>query len=132
VSLFDGAHGEFNIYSGKASDVARQLAFAGLGFIWLFKPDGADIKAVPHQLHAAAVVLIAGLALDAIHYLAGSLIWGGYALHYRAKAEDAMGEAPMWPFWTLNCLFLAKTLAVAVGYVILLLYVKAVLYPASA
>jgi len=30
---------DFYTYSGKASDISRQLAFAGIAIIWIFKKE---------------------------------------------------------------------------------------------
>ena len=45
-----GYRADFYTYSGKASDLSRQLAFAGIALIWLFKKDDAGRLSIPPDL----------------------------------------------------------------------------------
>ena len=55
----------FYEFSGKVSDITRQLAFAAIAVIWLFKKDtpGGHLTIAP-DLAFAGVLVIAALAAD--------------------------------------------------------------------
>ncbi len=40
-------------FSGKLSDVSRQLSFAGIALIWLFKLDSTPVPKVPDERNNA-------------------------------------------------------------------------------
>src|SRR5215208_1329761 len=68
----------YQYYSGKTSDIVRQLAFAGLAVIWVFKTDAGGRQIINPQLLLAGIFLILGLTLDFLHYVVGTLVWGAY------------------------------------------------------
>jgi hypothetical protein len=62
-------------FSKRASEVNRQLAFAGIAVIWLFKcPDGFP-SIFDEKLVLPLIGLIISLGLDLLHYVAGTLMW---------------------------------------------------------
>ncbi len=64
----------YTTYSSKASDVARQLAFAGIGIVWVFRSpiDGS----IPPDLLLPLSLYSVTLGLDLLQYLSASLMWG--------------------------------------------------------
>ena len=120
----------FYEYSGKASDFTRQLAFAGIAVIWLFKKDTTSSLSIPHELLLPGLLIVSGLALDMLQYCVASLIW---RLYYRSKerqgvAEDQeLGLHSEWlerPIWALFC---AKILLVLAAYALIARYFVTVL-----
>ena len=84
-------------YSGKASDIARQLGFAGLAIIWIFRIEGgASSSLVPKKLTVPAALIVSALACDLLQYVAGAAIW---AIYHRRKSMGVMGS---WSFWRLG------------------------------
>lgn len=79
--------------SGKASDITRQLGFAGLGAIWIFKYGSAGSERVPNELVPAAVAIVLALLLDFLQYAVGSLVWGAFARYtdVRRQRTDDVG-----------------------------------------
>ncbi len=62
-------------FSGKASEITRQIVFAAIAIIWIFRnPSPGQI--IPKELLLPLYLLFATLALDLIHYIIGSVIWG--------------------------------------------------------
>ncbi len=74
-------------YSTRASDVARQLCFAGFGIIWIFKAGEESSLSFPHELLTPALCFAIGLAADLLQYVAASVIWG--VKHWRLERECA-------------------------------------------
>jgi hypothetical protein len=75
---------DYEYFSGKASDINRSLALAGLAAIWLLlkdtdilnKTDALVSTRLPKQLFLPFMCLLITLTLDLLHYIAGSAIWG--------------------------------------------------------
>jgi len=116
--------------SGKASDVARQLAFAGIALIWIFHEAGGNPIAIPHPLVWPAALLISGLACDLLQYVSGALIWGAFH-RYQEKRLGVDSKktlsAPAWFNWPGILFFWGKLALVLAGYFLLLKYVLAIL-----
>ena len=68
------ARGHYEYHSGKVSEVCRQLGYAGIAVVWIFKVDG--VNAVPQPLVLPTVMLVAALALDLLQYVYAAIAWG--------------------------------------------------------
>jgi hypothetical protein len=108
-------------HSGSASTVARQLGFAGIALVWIFRsPENASVV-LPAALQAPAVLLIIGLGFDLMQYAASALIWGGFARHHERRHPNAKeAKAPAWLNWPGLVCFWTKIAAVISAYVLLL------------
>lgn len=78
-------------FSGKASDVARQLGFAGFALIWIFTYEVNGIRNIPDTMVAAGLFLGLSLFCDLAQYVAATWVWGRkqYELHDALKAEKS-------------------------------------------
>lgn len=112
----------YYFHTGKLSDIVRQLAFAGIALVWVFKTDVQGRPTVPPLLIKAALFLVAGLTLDLLHYVAGSVIWGIYhrKKEREGKKEDDDVSAPGEINWPLIFFFWSKTVVMVVAYVYIL------------
>ncbi|HEV2321853.1 MAG TPA: hypothetical protein VGT42_05760 [Gammaproteobacteria bacterium] len=116
--------------SGKASDVARQLAFAGIAVIWVFHQGQGGAVAVPASLIGPAVLFIGGLACDLLQYVSGTLIWGAF---HRVQ-EQRLGAdskkpltAPAYFNWPSLFFFWSKLALILAGYLLLLHYLLSII-----
>jgi hypothetical protein len=115
---------DFYTYSGKASDLSRQLAFAGIALIWLFKKESGGQLTIPNELVLPSIFIVVALALDLIHYCLASVIW---RIFYRSKEKEGVDEDTMLqhstaletPIWTVFC---AKIAFVLLAYAQLLAF----------
>jgi hypothetical protein len=109
-------------YSRKTSDIARQLGLAGIALVWIFKTDVAGRQVIPPELIPATRFIVIGLALDLLHYVVGTLIWGVYnSLKERSgTGEDAEFSAPRPINWPTIILFWAKIIIMIYAYVLLI------------
>lgn len=110
--------------SGKLSDISRQLDFAGIALIWLFKVEMGGKHAIPSALLLPAALLVAALSVDLLQYIYSCAAWGVYnrILEIRSIPFDKEFKAPPpinWP--TLVC-FWSKVLLTVAAYVGLLLF----------
>ena len=110
-------------YSGNASTVARQLAFAGIAVVWLFntKVAGQPI-ALPHPLLQVAFLLVVTLAFDLLQYVSASLIWGAFARRHEKQIEphrrndDPDVDAPAYLNWPAIACFWLKLASLLIAY----------------
>jgi len=67
---------QYEYFSGKASDVTRQIAFATIAIIWIFRNPNPGGQIIPKELLLPLYLLLITLVLDLLHYIVGSVIWG--------------------------------------------------------
>lgn len=116
------ARENYSYFSGKASDVARQLAFAGFAAIWLFHVTvEGNGPALPQVFLEPLRLLVAALAFDLAQYMWATAVWGIFQFRTAAKVKEALDaeveDAPNWFNWGTLAFFWAKLVAVAAGYV---------------
>jgi hypothetical protein len=108
--------------SGKASDVSRNLAFAGIAVIWLFKVGDAAPR-LPVNLMLPLVLFCVGLAFDLLQYVAGVAVWGLFQWHHDQCLSDVSADpeldAPSWFNWPALTFFVVKLTTIASAYVVL-------------
>lgn len=107
-----------DLFTGKASDVVRQLAFAGIAVIWLVRADKSPHPIPPYLVPVLALFSIA-LACDLLQYTIASLIW---SVFYRKKlsenlAENTDFEEPAWLPLPGYVLFTLKVITAVVAWV---------------
>jgi len=105
--------------TGRASDVARQLSFAGIAAVWVMR-DGAG--RLVDGLMVPLVMFILALALDFVQYF-----WASVAWPYWARAKEKAGHrtglvAPRWFNWPTNVCFYGKMGVLLAGCIALLRY----------
>lgn len=107
-------------FSARTSDRVRQLAFAGLGVVWIFK--SASGFGFPRLLLWAGVLLVAALSFDFLQQLYGAIAWGTLnRMKERAKVgPDSDFLAPKQINWPTNVFFAAKVLTLCTAYALIL------------
>jgi hypothetical protein len=79
---------DYYFFSGKTSDVARQLGLAGIVIIWIFKTGDNAKPQLPKELLPPLALFVLGLALDLLHYITSTVIWG----HFQRKEEKNLSD----------------------------------------
>lgn len=119
---------DYYALSGKASDVARQLAFAGIAVVWVFKQQEVAKVTLPEVLVLPALLFVVALALDLLQYVFATLIWGQLVQHYADKVgEDEVIETSKVRNWPALCCFWLKISFVFAGYGFLVSYFLSIL-----
>ena len=118
MTLSDARDGYY-VHSGKASDIARQLAFAGIAIIWIFKKDVNGMPTIGSSFIPATKWFIVTLGADLLQYVCAATAWGLFARwKERQPGVDAETEfdAPSWLNWPGNAFFVTKIVCVTVAY----------------
>ncbi len=114
----------YAFYTGKASDIVRQLAFAAIALIWIFR--GNTGTHLPRDLLVVAILIVVALVCDLVQYIVGSVLWGNFERSKEAEllAAGGLDERAEFDYpaginlWTAR-LFHAKWVLLAAAYVVL-------------
>jgi len=115
-------------YSTNVSELCRNLSYAGIGIVWIFKQSNSDDKltvlfmnSIPENLRWALILFIAVLVVDLFQYVLQTGIWYPYykkykKLHLGEDEENVILQEPEnynivpWAIW------IVKLLLVIVAY----------------
>ncbi|MFS8372669.1 hypothetical protein JH314_21395 [Xanthomonas campestris] len=116
-------------FTTKASEIARQLSFAGIALIWVFKPKDAVPTAIPKELLLPAIFFATALAFNLLHAAYGSFAWGMFTRHHEKKLvrDDDPVSASRYLNWPSIVLFWAVVALVVAAYALTLLYIRSLL-----
>ena len=113
-------------FSGKLSDVVRQLDLAGVALIWLFalKADNGDIT-IPCALRWPLGLFVVSLASDIMQYLCATIAWGCFHRHKEKQgvADNVDIYAPKQLNWLPLFFFWLKTLLNLAGYAFIIMFI---------
>ncbi|MBN1786982.1 MAG: hypothetical protein JW806_01155 [Sedimentisphaerales bacterium] len=110
-------------FSGKLSDNARKLAFAGIAIVWIFKQEKNGIFTLPNLLKLAMLMFVITLSFDLLQYICQTMIWGFFHRYYEKKfGEDYELTAPRYLNWPAILFFWAKVIVLVAGYVFILTF----------
>ena len=122
-------------FSGKASDVARQLAFAGIALVWIFRIEDGAAPSIPQQLLLPTALLALTLAFDLLQYITATSIWGIFQWRKDRKRykynPDPKLEAPYWYPRPQFIFFVLKLCSILIAFILLTRYFWVTWYKAS-
>ena len=112
-------------FSGKLSEIIRNLSFAGIALIWIFKKDATALK-VPEEFLLPATFLVLTLALDLLQYIFGSAIWGIFQWYQERNLTDIsenpeLSSPSYFKLPQFFC-FVGKQITLSIAYILLLRY----------
>lgn len=130
------AHAEatFDRYAARSNDLVRQLAFAGIAVVWVFRETtAAGAVNVAAQIRWAAILFVVTLALDLAHYLYGTFKTNSRLDLIQKDERTAVGDGNNWPHnpvgpppempeTGVKAFFCLKTIALVIGASLLLHY----------
>jgi hypothetical protein len=114
-------------FSGKASEVARKLAFAGIAVVWIFKASGTSSPKIPLDLYLPTGLFVLTLVFDLLQYVSATIVWGIFQWKEERKLNDInddpeLGAHPLCKL-PQNIFFLLKIIVISLGYILLALFV---------
>lgn len=132
MKISDFRKNNYDYSSQKASEVTRQLAFAGIALVWIFKLGGENPK-IPGELIAPTFCFALTLAFDLLHYVIATILWGRFCRQHE-KMGEISGEinpdviAPAWINRPAIAFFTLKVLSVSIGYFFMFRYMSKILF----
>lgn len=101
--------------TAKASDVFRQLAFAGFAVVWILRETSGQVSV---NLAPATAMFAMTLLLDAMQYAIGSLIWTVFYNHHyeKTQCDETEVDIPGAVNWPMYFCFWGKMITVAIGW----------------
>ncbi len=111
-------------FSSTASSITRQLAFAGIAVVWIFRIEKAGCQQVPEALIPATLFLMLALAVDLLHYVIAWWLWAGFCRikEWKGSEHDDKFKSPRWMNWPALVFWHLKIAFVAIGYTVLIRY----------
>jgi hypothetical protein len=111
-------------FTGKASELCRQLALAGIAVVWVFKNSG-DRNVIPDDFLLPIFLLVLTLAFDFLQYVAGSIEWMIFnhiqENKYSCTSEDQeVDSSPAWINYPHLLFFILKIVTIIGSYAFLL------------
>jgi hypothetical protein len=105
-------------FSGKASEIVRQLGLAGLAVVWIFKEGTSTNPVLDPKLIHAAILIVISLILDFSQYLVSHAIWSAYFRRQENKGKDLDDNVYPSSFinWPNLILFYAKSVVLLIAY----------------
>src|SRR5712691_3895208 len=111
---------ELAYYTGKAGELVRLLGLGALATIWLFHSSTPTApNTLPMELKCATILVIGALAVDALQYVTGSIVWGVKTLNSTVAGQDAADQHGA--IVTMFVFIAIKSTLLAAAYVLLLL-----------
>jgi hypothetical protein len=117
---------EYYAASATVSELVRNLSFAGIAIIWVFKAGKEESAGIPYDptMKMPMLFLVAALACDLIQYLYKTAVWGCLNTHHWNKIREGEDESKEVSIsglvnWLSVILFWAKGVLCITAYVLL-------------
>lgn len=109
-------------FTGKLSDINRQIAFAGIALIWIFKKSDSGNFIICHELLLPAILLAGALGFDMLQYIYQSFTWAIFYRYHekRANNEDIDIKASTKLNYLSWIFFSIKVLLVLIAYILII------------
>lgn len=116
--------------TGKASDVNRQLGFAGIAIVWIFCSVKNGMLNIPEKLILPTLLIVISLGFDLLQYISGSIVWGWFH-RYNERigiSENAEVFASKYLNYPQNGFFVLKIFSMLLAYLFLMLFLLSSMY----
>jgi hypothetical protein len=115
---------EYHLFTGKLSDITRQLSLAGIAVVWVFKITQGEDTVLPTTLFRVSLCLVGALAAEALQYASAAIAYGVYNWQLARRGVEL--DAQVERHGALNLLplifFVLKIVALTAGYALLLTF----------
>ncbi len=116
---------DYEELSGILSKLNRQLAFAGIAIVWLFRTtDKTGTTSIEPSMLTPIMCFVISFAFDLLQYFWQSLSWYIYYWwkRHKGKNEDDNMNEPEWPNVIAWIMFSIKVVALIIAYISLGIY----------
>lgn len=123
---------DYYIFTGKLSDINRQIAFAGIALIWIFrKTDGSEIS-ISNELILPSILFAFALGFDILQYIYQSITWSIFYCYHEKRTGDEDADIPTpkklnypsWFFFSMKVLFVIISYTYIIKFLINNLVIK--------
>jgi len=76
-------------YTSKASEIGRQINFAGIGIIWIIRTSNESLKLSNSIVLIPLILISLSLLFDFCQYFFGGVIWINF---YRQKEKEGISK----------------------------------------
>lgn len=108
-------------FSGKLSEISRQLGLAGIAIIWVFKSVQGTQQIIPPSLVFPGLVIVLSLIFDFLQYFVANALLEYFTTRAHKKGLDEF-TAPSWMNIPSRCFFYGKLALIAFAYFYLILF----------
>lgn len=120
-------------FTSKASEITRQLAFAGIIIIWIFRISTNAATSLPKFLVFPLIGLALTLLFDLLQYFVGGQIWRGFYKEEEKKAKEHFKQDPSYALdpetkhhrkkntW-IEIFYLLKVILLIASFVLLIIF----------
>ncbi|MEC3876419.1 hypothetical protein [Chryseobacterium salviniae] len=117
---------DYYTFTGKLSDISRQLSLAGIAIIWIFKTTVKDKIILDASLKYAATFIILSLAADLLQYTYQSITWSVfyYTKKRNGNNDDDIIYSPEYLNYTSWILFSAKIILLIIAYILIIIFLN--------
>ncbi len=128
----NGVRENYYFYSGKTSEIIRQLGLAGVATVWLFHVPVGSNGTIPPDLVLPLKLIIVGLACDLLQYATAAISWGVFhRIKERKGAKESEDfKAPRQMNWLPLLFFVFKSVLIVWAYALILSYLSRVVIDA--
>jgi hypothetical protein len=117
-------------FTKSLSEINRNLAFAGIAIIWIFKSNESSIPHIDSKFLTPLLLITISLAFDIFQYLYSSIIWTWFHKSKENKGvqDDDEIDAPSWYPIPSYILFYSKVILNLSGFIFLLVLLHGELF----
>lgn len=110
-------------YTAKASEIGRQINFAGIGIIWIIKTSNNELNISSSTILIPLVLISISLMLDFCQYFFGGLIWINF---YKEKEKQGLSKefdvtSEEWRSRILYWLYYLKFIFMTIAYIFIII-----------
>ena len=109
---------DYYYFTGKLSEINRQIAFAGIALIWIFKNGENSNLKIENELILPAILIVLSLAFDIFQYIYQSITWSIFYTYYnrKNKSEEKKIKSPEYLNYPSWFFFIVKVILVLLAY----------------
>lgn len=117
----EDARNAYYDYSGKLSNINRQLALSGIAIVWFFIQPKNNVDFNFGAFKWAFIFFSAALFLDLVHYAIATASWGIYHRFKETRIKPGIEfKAPKYINWIPIGALMFKVACTVIGYYLLI------------
>jgi hypothetical protein len=113
-------------FTNKASHIARQLNFAGIGLVWLILLLNKDAEISNFFIIFPLITITISLFVDFLQYAVGAFLWKDFykkkiSEGINAQADVNIEEEDEWRKKRINIFYYIKFILMVISYIIIVI-----------